>query len=252
MKTNRPDDSLIPGLRSLWKEAFGDTDAFLDLFFFTAYDHDRCRCIVTEGRVEAALYWLDMTCDGQKFAYIYAVGTAVSARGKGLCRTLMAETAAVLKEAGYHGAILVPQDPPLHIMYGKMGYLPATPIEQSIYAAGETSLPITQITAEEFASLRPGFSPAGSVQCGQVTVAFLDKLAVFYRAPGLLAAVSREEKHLRILDYLGPKEAIPSLVTALGRTEATVRTVGTGTNFAMYYPLDPACKQPGHFTLALD
>ena len=85
-----------------------------------------------------------------------------------------------------------------------------------------------------------------------MTVAFLDKLAVFYRAPGLLAAVSREEKHLRILDYLGPKEAIPGLVAALGRTEATVRTVGTGTNFAMYYPLDPACKQPGHFTMALD
>jgi predicted GNAT family acetyltransferase len=229
-----------------------DTQEYLDGFYRVGFSPENCLCIRQEGNIAAALYWLDMTCDGQKFAYIYAVGTATSARGKGLCRTLMAETAEILKEAGYHGALLVPQDPPLHIMYGKMGYLPATPIEQSIYAAAETGLPITQISAEEFSKLRPAFSPAGSVQCEPVTVAFLDKLAVFYRAPGLLAAVSREEKHLRILDYLGPKEAIPGLVAALGRTEATVRTVGTGTEFAMYYPLDPACKKPGHFTLALD
>ena len=28
-----PNETLIPGLRDLWKKGFGDTDEFLDLFF---------------------------------------------------------------------------------------------------------------------------------------------------------------------------------------------------------------------------
>ena len=97
MNTTAPADSLIPSLRDLWKAAFGDTDAFLDDFFSTAYAPHRCRCIVMDGQVAAALYWLDCACEGRKLAYIYAVATHPHHRGKGLCRTLMSETMEVLR-----------------------------------------------------------------------------------------------------------------------------------------------------------
>ena len=45
MSVTYPNENLIPGLRNLWKKAFGDTDEFLDLFFSTAYAPGRCRCI---------------------------------------------------------------------------------------------------------------------------------------------------------------------------------------------------------------
>ena len=63
----------ISSLRRLWKEAFGDTDEFLDAFFSTGFSPDRCRSITMEGETAAAAYWLPCVCQGQPFAYIYAV-----------------------------------------------------------------------------------------------------------------------------------------------------------------------------------
>jgi len=44
------------GLRQLWKEAFGDSDAFLDIFFNHGYSRRRCRCITDGGTVGVRLY----------------------------------------------------------------------------------------------------------------------------------------------------------------------------------------------------
>ena len=93
MTVTTPDCRHIPELRSLWKTAFGDEDAFLDAFFSTAYSPDRCRCIIEDDGIQAALYWFDASCAGHKFAYLYAVATDPAHRGKGLCRKLMEDVA---------------------------------------------------------------------------------------------------------------------------------------------------------------
>ena len=46
-------------LRRLWKQAFGDTDSFLNSFFTFGFSPDRCRQITVDGNVAAALYWFD-------------------------------------------------------------------------------------------------------------------------------------------------------------------------------------------------
>jgi hypothetical protein len=76
MNINAPTLDLIPALRGLWKEAFGDSDDFLDMFWRTAFSYDRCRCVTVDGEVAAALYWFDCECRGERVAYIYAVATA--------------------------------------------------------------------------------------------------------------------------------------------------------------------------------
>jgi len=53
MLTDHPASHHIPQLRQLWKTAFGDTDAFLDSFFRTAFSPVRCRCILEEDRIAA-------------------------------------------------------------------------------------------------------------------------------------------------------------------------------------------------------
>ena len=100
MKIDAPSATHIPHLRSLWKEAFGDTDAFLDAFFGAAFSPDRCRCIIADDRPIAALYWFDCTWQGKKVAYIYAVATDLQCRGQGLCRALMENTHPYLKFQG--------------------------------------------------------------------------------------------------------------------------------------------------------
>jgi GNAT superfamily N-acetyltransferase len=250
----KPDHSAsgdIPKLRQLWKLAFGDTDAFLDVFFSVAFAPDRCRCIREGDVLPAALYWMDMTCQGQKFAYIYAVATDPAFRGKGLCRLLMEDTAEVLTARGYDGAILVPQDEGLRTMYGRMGYLPATAIEAGICAASAPCV-VTEITAEEYAARRIPLLPEGSILPGQDALDFLAEWARFYAGDGFLAAVSRELERLRILEYLGDAEAASALVAALNATEATLRKPGTGVEFSMYRPLKESCKKPEYYPFAFD
>ena len=89
MRCDYPTAAQIPGLRALWKEAFEDTDLFLDAFFDRGFHPRRCRCITEQGAVLAALYWFEVNCGRQKYAYLYAVATAKSHRGRGLFGILL-------------------------------------------------------------------------------------------------------------------------------------------------------------------
>ena len=251
MKFDHPQKAQISQLRSLWKEAFGDTEEFLDIFFSTAFSPNRCRCAAEDGQVLAVLYWFDVSCAEQKLAYIYAVATGKASRGRGLCRALMADTAEILRSAGYQGALLVPQSEGLYAMYGKMGYLPATALEEFHCAASEP-LPVREIRPEEYAALRPALLPPDSVIQEGESLLFLEKIARFYKGDGFLAAVSREAEHLRILEYLGNSGGVASLVAALGHREATVRTSGGRQPFSMYLPLDDSCPRPAYFAFCFD
>ena len=71
MKIDHPAFEQVPGLRQLWQEAFGDSDAFLDGFFDTGFSPRRCLC-VTDGEPVAAVYWFDCRFAGEKLAYLYA------------------------------------------------------------------------------------------------------------------------------------------------------------------------------------
>lgn len=252
MKFDYPAPSQIPQLRSLWKEAFGDSDEFLDVFFSTAFSSRRCRCAREGDRILGALYWFDITCQEKKMAYLYAVATGKESRGRGVCRALMADTAEILRDSGYHGALLVPQNDGLFEMYGKMGYLPATALDEFHCAASDVSAPILEITPAEYAARRSVLLPPGSVLQEGANLDFLNRLARFYHGPGILAAVSREQEHLRILEYLGDSDAVAPLVAALGRREATVRTPGQGKAFSMYLPLTGDCPRPTYFAFCFD
>ena len=122
MFAKHPDDRDIPALRQLWQEAFGDDDAFLDKFFATGYSENRCRVVMQEGQAAAALYWFDCQWEGKKLAYLYAVATAKTHRGQGLCRKLMAFAEEELAKAGIETTVLTPGEPSLFRFYENLGY----------------------------------------------------------------------------------------------------------------------------------
>ena len=164
---------------------------------------------------------------------------------------LMEDTAAALTVQGYDGAILVPQEAGLRVMYGKMGYQPATTLDEA-FCAGSVPCPVSEITPEEYAARRVSMLPEGSITPGPEALRFLAKFARFYTGDGFLAAVSREQGHLRILEYLGDRDMAPALVAALGATEAALRCPGEEKEFAMYRPLTPSCKKPEYYPFAFD
>lgn len=231
------------GLRTLWKEAFGDTDAFLDSFWDTAFAFDRCRCITVDGEVAAALYWLDCRCDGAPMAYIYAVATAKKHRGKGLCRHLLADTHAHLKNLGYAGCILVPGSEALFAMYGKLGYAPFGGMDTVTCAASEPAH-LREITADEYARLRKVHLPEHGVW--QEGIPFLATYAKLYAGEDFICAWTEDLG----LELLGNTAAAPGILGTLGKESGKFRIPGNAP-FAMYYPLSPA-PAPGYFGIAFD
>ena len=90
----------IPALRALWKQAFGDTDAYLDSFFSRAFSPERALTAKENNKVVGALYWLDCLWGEKKLSYIYAVATDKDHRGRGVCKALMTEAHREMAQAG--------------------------------------------------------------------------------------------------------------------------------------------------------
>lgn len=231
MNIDHPNAAQVSQLRQLGKEAFGDTDSFLDGFFSTAFAKDRCMCVTAGDEIAAAAYWF--SC-GQ-YAYIYAVATAKNYRGKGYCHALMAQIHALLQKQGYAGCIVVPGEESLRRFYGDMGYENFGGIQEFSCTAG-TPLPLRKIETAEFATLRRQYLPEGGVVQEGENLAFLARWAEFYAGENFLLTVTREGDTLRGLELLGSPDAAPGILAALGAKRGTFRTPGD-TPFAMYKSL---------------
>ncbi len=246
----RTDPAPIQPLRSLWQEAFGDEDAFLDIFFSTGFAPHRCCYTALDGQLAAALYWLDMEYPGGKLAYIYAVATAKQFRGRGLCRELMARTHTQLKSEDYAGAILVPQDEGLRSMYAAMGYVPAGGIVEFSATAAAPDVVLKSVSAAQWQDARRRMLP-DAVQLGDAALAFLARLANFYQGENLLLAASREGNILHALELIGDASAAPGILNALGCAQGNFRTPGDGP-FALFLPLTAQAPIPKHLGFAFD
>lgn len=243
----------IGGLRTLWKEAFGDTDAFLDTFFKTAFDPQRCRCVILGGRVVASLYWFDCTFDNNRIAYLYAIATAEDCRGQGLCHQLMDTVHAVLRRQGYAGAMLVPGSESLFEFYRRMGYEVCSKIGEYRCKAADRPITVTRIDRETYARLRREWLPSGGVVQEKENLAFLETSAVFYTGDGFLLAAQKHGDTLRGIELLGNYTAGAGIVRALECQNGIFRIPAGETPFAMYRPLDGSISPtPTYFGLAFD
>lgn len=248
-----PKQSDREALRGLWKEAFGDSDDFLDLFEQTAYSPERARALFCDGDLSAALYWFDCECEGEKIAYLYAIATAKSQRGRGLCRALMEETHAQLRDRGYAAAILVPSEPSLFGFYEKLGYKIATQVREFSCRADGTPIKLIRIGAQEYAKLRRSLLPEGGVVQEKENLSYLAAQAELYRGEDFLLAVRREAERLFGIELLGDESAAPRIVRALGKERGSFRTVGAERDFSMLLPLDDKkTRCPTYFGLAFD
>ena len=240
---------MITKLRNLWKQAFGDTDAFLDDFFATGFSPDRCHFLTQDGLLAAALYWFDCQLDGRKLAYVYAVATDEAFRNRGMCRKLLAETHDRLRAQGYSGALLVPGSEDLFRLYEKLGYRICSSVTEYTCSAG-TPIPLRPVGRLEYAALRRQHLPAGGVLQEGATLDFLTRFAEFYAGDGFVLAVTLDGTTAHIHELLGTADAA-GIVAALGAAQGRVRTPGQDKPFAMYFALNSA-PAPAYFGLALD
>ena len=255
MIIDAPKKTHILGLRELWKEAFFDTDDFLDGFFENVFSFERCRCIVEDGRVIAALCWFDCECEKRKVAYLYAIATLTECRGRGLCSALMSDTHEHLKSCGYSLAMLVPASKELFSFYERLGYLACTSVSETSVCGSVERLDIKQISADEYGKRRRGMLPKGSVVQESENLVMLGMTSELYAADGVLVALQRdnEKRRIRIVELLGDVSLAPRVVGTLGYEKGSVRTAGKGRAFTMSLLLDSSdIALPEYFGLAFD
>lgn len=252
MKIDFPIPNQGMELVGLWQEAFGDSLEFIEGFFCTGFSPSRCRCLTVDTKIAAALYWFDVTCNGQRFAYLYAVATAKAYRGQGLCRKLMEDTHAHLKLRGYDGVLLVPQTEALRQMYAKMGYALCTTLREFTCDAAGEPVTLQRIDREEYAEARRAFLPQGGAVQDEESIAYLEMMAFFYRGSDFLLAARREGNRLFCPELLGNASAAPGILAALNCASGSFRTPGEGMDFAMFLPLEKDAQAPAYFGLAFD
>lgn len=252
MKTDHPSLCHRDQMRKLWQDAFGDTDAFLDSFYSTAYAPDRCLGIFIGGELAAALYWIDCQVQDQRLAYIYAVVTAPVHRGNGLCRKLMADTHELLQSRGYSGAILVPQKESLRQMYAGMGYQNVGGLTRFSCDAGTLPLPLRAVGPKEFAALRRSLLPENAVIQEGAGLDFLAQQLQFYAGEDILLAAYTENDMLHGIELLGSPDSAPGILKTLSIPHGTFRTPGSTQPFAMFHPLAEDVVCPKYFGFAFD
>lgn len=252
MKIDFPVPKQYDQLIRLWQEAFGDTEEFIDGFFCTAFSPARCRCMVINKKVAAALYWMDVRRGEQRYAYIYAVAVAESRRGKGLGRAMLEDAQAHLAFRGYDGILLVPGSESLRGYYEKHGYITATHVHEFPAQAGGEPVALQRINREEYGALRQELLPAGAGVEQEENIAFLETLAFFYRGENLLLSAHMENGKLWCPEYLGDPAAAPGVLKALNCAEGHFRTPGDTFPFAMYLPLSKRAQAPSHLSFAFD
>lgn len=223
MKIDHPTAQDRQGLVTLWQEAFGDNEAFVEMFFSTGFSPDRC-FVCKEDSVLGALYWFDCLWNGKKVAYLYAIATKKEHRGKGICKALMEKTHQHLAENGYFGAILVPAEVSLFAYYGKMGYHPCCPRNANTAPSASQSAPIS---VAAYQNRQTSLLPENAVTHTDAAFLYLSHFAKFYETEtGILCQTDS-----------GIQEQLPY-------------TPGD-TPGAMYLPLTEDETLPGYFALPL-
>ncbi len=253
MIIDAPKLSDLPALRALWREAFGDSEEFLDAFVKTAFSLDRCRCVKVDGAVVAVLYWFDCSYQEERVAYLYAIATAKACRGRGYCSALLRNTHQHLTKLGYVAALLVPATKDLFAFYQKNGYQISGNIGALRCVCATEDVEIRQIDASEYAKLRRKKLPPNGIIQELENLDFLQTQAQFYAGEDFLLAARREKDTLYGLELLGDTFLAPEIVKALHCREGSFRMPGNDMPFSMVHSLkEREMKLPLYFGLALD
>lgn len=252
LKFDCPTMEKVPALWQLWQEAFGDEDAYLEIFFSKAFAPERCMFSEDEdGKAAAALYWFDCDLNGQKLAYIFGVSVANAHRGKGCCRALMSATLERLKAQGYQSAVLVPANPSLYAMYEKLGFQKFGGVSEKEYRAAESPEALREIDGEEYERLRSVYLPAGGVVQKGENIAFLAARAHLYAGVDFVLSFVPGMGEF-VVELLGNQQKASGIVRALGREKLMVRSPGKDRDFAVFQPLVEGAEIPSYFGIPFD
>ena len=224
MRFQKTHEGDIPELKRLWKQAFGDTDAEIEGFFRDAFPGCMGFAARDEEHIAAMCFALpqEIVCADEALpaAYLYAVATEGSYRGRGLCRQLLEFAEKTLRKRGFACLMLVPADESLAAMYRKLGYEGPARGMRSVPAPAAVGH-AEKIGAIEYAGLRETLLwDEPHVRYGKAWLEYEAQDAAFYAlrlgaASGCAAAVRLPDGTVRVDELLPDVRFLPALQEAL-------------------------------------
>lgn len=144
----------IEQLKSLWKSLFGDTEAFISLFFHEAVREENICVLEEKGRILSALYMLPYPFriwnQEVTASYISGAGTLPEAQGRGLMRRLLIDSFKEMERRQIPLSILIPAEPWLYGFYEKSGYATVFAYNQQVYPPKERRLGEDALVMEKY------------------------------------------------------------------------------------------------------
>ena len=144
----------IEQLKSLWKSLFGDTEAFISLFFHEVVREENIRVLEEKGRILSALYMLPYPFriwnQEVTASYISGAGTLPEAQGRGLMRRLLIDSFKEMEHRQIPLSILIPAEPWLYGFYEKSGYATVFAYNQQVYPPKERRLGEDALVMEKY------------------------------------------------------------------------------------------------------
>lgn len=119
---NKITDNKASECARLWKEVFGDSDEFISSFINDFYNADNMLSIEQDGKIQSMLHVVPFDYNGSKVAYIYAVATTASERGKGHAGLLIRRAIEKAKNEGYKAVFTLPANDGLVSFYSQFGF----------------------------------------------------------------------------------------------------------------------------------
>ncbi|HNP92037.1 GNAT family N-acetyltransferase [Macellibacteroides fermentans] len=167
----------IEQLKSLWKSLFGDTEAFISLFFHEVVREENIRVLEEKGRILSALYMLPYPFriwnQEVTASYISGAGTLPEAQGRGLMRRLLIDSFKEMERRQIPLSILIPAEPWLYGFYEKSGYVTVFAYNQQVYPPKEQRfVSATDRTSTSSVGYPPKEQRLGEddLQCGEETL----------------------------------------------------------------------------------
>lgn len=135
---------------NLWRTCFGDSEAFISLYFDRVYKDENAMTIEKDGKIVSALQIVPytMTYLGTEISvgYISGACTTPEERGQGLMRQLLQETFEEMERREIAISALIPADPWLFDYYREQGYTEAFDYSVETYIRPNTPVQLPKIT----------------------------------------------------------------------------------------------------------
>lgn len=116
----------VKQLKQLWKEVFGDTEEYLQLFFSEIYQEENTCTYVEDGKIKAMLYMIPYKLYVGKNEYdvwyLYALATNSANRKQGIMTDLIQQANDIAGKRGAIGTFLQPAKEALYSYYKERGY----------------------------------------------------------------------------------------------------------------------------------